>query len=446
MADKFDVPTRTVIVGGRPRAIVFRKYQLKAVDNTDIAPFVGDKRHVVIGSDESCDLTISNKAISRRHCEISIDDRGYLITDLNSKNGTLLDGVRIVAGYLNPGSTIAVGGIRLEFHHEGDSAEEPLWPEAGYGTLVGPSLDMRAMFAVMDKVAAQDVTVIVQGESGTGKELVVREIHNHSNRKDGPLIVVDCSAVPENLVESELFGHVKGAFTGATSDRPGAFRLADGGTLFLDELGEMPLDVQPKLLRALESREVRPVGGNKTYKCDVRVIAATNRDLAEEVKKGSFREDLFFRLNVLRIDVPPLRRRRDDIPALIENFIKAGDSETPPRVPSDVLAMLASHSWPGNVRELKNFVERFKVFAPSDASHAARLLDHGASQADTDVAALFRYDIPFKEAKGQLVGQFEVEYCRRLLERHGGNISAGAREAGIHRKYLEELVRKHALK
>ncbi len=448
MANPFDAPTRTLLVAGRPGVIVFRKYRLTVqAGGKDSKPIVIDRRRATVGTAAGNDVVLVDKAISRIHCEIVVDERGYLLRDLDSKNGTFLDGVRVVGGYLRPGSVVAVGDTKITFSDVDENAEIPLAQNDRFGRLVGPSLEMRALFAVLEKVAPQDVTVLIEGESGTGKELVAQEIHAHSRRKDGALMVFDCGAVPENLVESELFGHVKGAFTGATADRKGLFELADGGTLFLDEIGELPKEIQPKLLRALETREVRPVGGSKSIVCDVRLIAATNRDLQDEVRRGNFREDLFFRLNVVRVKVPPLRRRREDVPALVDHFLRAaaarGGGPREP-VPPDVLSMLANHNWPGNVRELKNFVDRFRVFAPTDAAGAAQLLD--ADRSKSTGGGRMRFDLPFKEAKAELVETFEVEYCRRLLERHGGNVSASSREAGIHRKYLEELVKKHALK
>jgi DNA-binding NtrC family response regulator len=446
----FDAPTKTLMVGGRPGMIVFRKYRLTAGSGKEAKTTVVDKRRATIGTAGGNDVVLSDKSVSRVHCEITVDEKGYLLRDLDSKNGTFLDGVRVVAGYLKPSSVIAAGDSKISFAAHDENAEIPLAAVEAFGKLVGPSLEMRALFAILEKVGPQDVTVLIEGESGTGKELVAQEIHAHSKREREPFMVFDCGAVPENLVESELFGHVKGSFTGATADRQGVFALADGGTLFLDEIGELAKDLQPKLLRALESREVRPVGGTKSIRCDVRLIAATNRDLSEEVKAGRFREDLYFRLNVVRVKVPPLRRRREDIPALVEHFLgaasaKSGSART--AVPADVLALLANHTWPGNVRELKNFVDRFRVFAPPNASAAAQLLDadrHGSHSSGS--ASILRYDLPFKDAKSMLVETFEVEYCRRVLEKHGGNISAASREAGIHRKYLEELVKKHALK
>ena len=375
----FDAPTRTVLVGGSPSAIVFRKYRLKVEAGPDKGTdVVVDRRRATIGSTAGNELTLTDKSISRVHAEIVVDEKGYLLRDLDSKNGTTLDGVRVNSAYLKHKSVVVIGDTKIAFTAVEENAEIALAKDDRFGKLIGPSLEMRALFALLEKVAAEDVTVLVEGESGTGKELVAQEIHAHSPRKDEPFLILDCGAIPENLMESELFGHVKGSFTGATSDRKGLLELADGGTLFLDEIGELAKELQPKLLRALETREVRPVGGTKSVKSDVRVIAATNRELADEVKGGRFRQDLYFRLNVVRIKVPPLRRRTEDIPALIDVFLRAnaarsGVARDP--VPKDVLQMLGSHTWPGNVRELKNFVDRFRVFSPESASAAAALLD-----------------------------------------------------------------------
>ena len=457
MADKtsFEAPTRTVLVAGRPGAIVFRKDRMKVEAGPDKgSEVVIDRRRATLGSTPGNELMLSDKSVSRIHAEIVVDERGYLLRDLDSKNGTTLDGVRILSAYLKQKSVIAIGDTRIAFSAHDETAEIALAKDDRFGRMVGPSLEMRALFAILEKVAADDATVLIEGESGTGKELVAQEIHAHSPRKDEPFVIFDGGAVPENLMESELFGHVKGAFTGAIADRKGSLALADGGTLFLDEIGELSRELQPKLLRALESREVRPLGSTHSLKSDVRLIAATNRDLADEVKQGRFRQDLYFRLNVVRIKVPPLRRRREDIPALVDQFLRAASTRSGrPRdpVPAEVLEMLANHTWPGNVRELKNFVDRFRVFSPASTSEAAALLDrdHSASNGGKESASSgppFRFDAPFKDVKAELVEAFEVEYCRRLLARSGGNISAAARQAGLHRKYLEELVKKHGLK
>ena len=453
--------TRTLI-GPRHEVIAFRKYRLEVLERKAEGGAVleasqavdVDRQHATIGSAAGNDLVLGDKAVSRSHCEIAVDDKGYLLRDLGSKNGTFLDANRIVAAYLRPGATIGVGDAKIVFNPIGEDVQIPLTKSVRFGKLVGPSLEMRAMFAILEKVADQDVTVLVEGESGTGKELVAEELHAHSARKDQPFIVFDCSAVAENLVESELFGHMRGSFTGANADRAGAFQVADGGTIFLDEIGELPLELQPKLLRALEAKEVRPVGSTQARTVNVRVIAATNRDLQEEVAKGAFRKDLYFRLDVVKIRVPPLRHRLADVAELVTEMVKAQskgkkdkDAGEPPVIPQDVLAMLMTYSWPGNVRELKNFVERYLVFAPTDAAAAVELLDAGRPKGKASPAAgLMRFDLPYKDAKSRLLDAFEVQYCKKMLEKTKGNVSAAARESGIHRKHFEELVKKHSLK
>ena len=450
MAAGNDSFTRTLHVGGRGGVMTFRKYTL-AVEGAKDAPSIVETRHATIGTAKGNALTLADKAVSRSHAEIVVDENGYLLRDLDSKNGTFLDGIRVVGAYLHAGAIVGVGGTKIRFTpHATDDVSIRLLPADRFGKLVGPSLEMRALFALLEKVSPEDVTVLIEGESGTGKEIVASEIHAHSKRKDEPLVVFDCGAVPEQLIESELFGHVKGAFTGATGDRAGAFEQARGGTIFLDEIGELPKDLQPKLLRALEAREIRPVGSDRVVKCDVRVIAATNRDLAEEVARGRFREDLFFRLNVVRLRVPPLRHRREDVPALIEHLLSlatATGSRPKPPMPGDTMAMLATHAWPGNVRELKNFVDRYLVFAPADAAGAAELLDPARGTAGAKSPnAVMRFDLPFKDAKSALIDAFEIQYCRRAIANSKGNVTAAAKDSGIHRKYLEELVRKHGLK
>jgi len=303
---------------------------------------------------------------------------------------------------------------------------------------VGGDTKMRQMFTLLEDVAATSATVLIEGETGTGKELIAEEIHNYSPRKDGPLVVFDCGSVPRELIESMLFGHVKGSFTGAITDRRGAFAEAHGGTIFLDEIGEMSLDLQPSLLRVLDKRAVRKVGSNTYEKIDVRVVAATNRDLRAEVAKKAFREDLYYRLAVIRVSVPPLRERGTDIPLLINHFVSTfgpGLSVSP-----EDMARLVRHSWPGNVRELRNVIERACLLARGSTIN---LEDALVSEAAPSLG--IRTDLPFKEAKGQLVEMFEREYIEDLMRRHKMNLSAAAREAQIDRKHLRELIRKYGL-
>jgi transcriptional regulator of acetoin/glycerol metabolism len=277
-----------------------------------------------VGSREENDLVLDDDAVSRIHFEILVDESGHRLRDLGSTNGTFVDGFRAADIHLKPSCTITAGVTTIHFELLDAEADLPLSEGERFGPLVGRSAAMRNLFATLERVAATDTTVLIQGESGTGKELIAEAIHGASgSRADGPFVVFDCGAIAGTLLESELFGHEKGAFTGALSDRAGCLEEADGGTLFLDEIGELPIELQPKLLRAVERRELRRVGSNRTQKFDVRIIAATNRDLSAEVNRGSFRADLYYRLAVVRLEVPPLRARPEDIPVLVEHLLSA---------------------------------------------------------------------------------------------------------------------------
>ncbi|MFL5367711.1 MAG: sigma-54 interaction domain-containing protein [Myxococcales bacterium] len=316
--------------------------------------------------------------------------------------------------------------------------------EAGFfAGMVGRSPRMREIFALLKKVAPMDVSVVVTGETGTGKELVARALHDESPRRKGPFVVLDCGSIPENLIESELFGHEKGAFTGATASREGAFERADSGTIFLDEIGELRIDMQPRLLRVLENREVRRVGGSQVASVDVRVVAATNRDLAKDVEDGAFREDLYFRLGVIHVQLPPLRARPEDVPWLIEHALSRPavmSRHGHKRVTPAAMALLQSYGWPGNVRELVNVVSHLLTFAEGaevDVPHLPpRLLNDTEKQ---------RPHVAFHEAKERMLAKFEREYLAALLERCAGNVSEAARESGLHRKSIERLLKKHRL-
>jgi two-component system, NtrC family, nitrogen regulation response regulator GlnG len=308
------------------------------------------------------------------------------------------------------------------------------------------------VFALLERVAASDAAVLVEGETGTGKELVAEAVHAASARRRGPFIVCDLGSLPRSLIESELFGHVRGAFTGADRDRVGAFEQADGGTIFLDEIGELQLDVQPRLLRALERRQVKPVGSSQFRTSDTRVVAATNRDLLAEAKAGHFREDLYHRQAVVRLRLPPLRERREDIPMLAEHFVAraaAAMGRPAPALSASVVAALRGHDWPGNVRELKNVLERALSIAPDVPSLDTTLLGlddlPGAVAVNEGAAPLVDTTVPFKESKDRLVHAWEREYVTTLLDRAGGNVSLAARNAGIDRVYLHRLLKKHGL-
>jgi DNA-binding NtrC family response regulator len=390
-----------------------------------------------IGTHSSNDLVLRDPAVSRFHCKLTRDGSVWRLQDNGSLNGTRLDGVRVRDADLGTEATIALGDTLLEVRLLEGTEPVTLPSMQSFGSLMGASPAMRHLYAFLEKVAASEINVLIEGESGTGKELVAAEIVQHGARAEGPFVVVDCGAISPTLVESELFGHVRGAFTGAERDRFGAFETANGGTLFLDEIGELPLELQPKLLRALEAREIRRVGEARSRRVNVRIIAATNRDLEREINKGRFREDLYFRLAVMSVRVPPLRERLDDLPLLVRGFLdNLGLPDQIELFTPRVLADLASHDWPGNVRELRNYVERTVVL--KESRHTVRRQVHAPSFGDLPVT--------FKAAKDAVVDAFEREYIGALLDEAGGNISRAARNGGMDRMYLHRLLQKHGVR
>ena len=384
---------------------------------------------LVVGSDPSCELQLDDSAVSRRHCAVQLDEAGVRVRDLGSKNGTRLDGTRIVEALWEPGQTLTVGGTKLQLQLGGKPTEVALAPSNHFGPVYGASVAMRALFAVLQKAAKTDTTVLISGETGTGKDLVARALHEASERREQPFVVCDCSALAPTVVEAELFGHTRGAFSGANEAREGLLQAAHSGTLFLDEVGELPAELQPKLLRALESRKVRPVGSTSEVSIDVRLIAATHRDLRAAVKKKAFREDLFFRLAILEVRVPPLRERRDDLPLLVERLLA---QRTPPLqltdLPPNALKLLAAYGWPGNVRELRNVVERLVV---------TKSLEH-LGQGPMALQ-------PWHDARAAAIAKFEAEYVQRALLQAQGNLAAAARTLGVSRQLVHQLVTRYGL-
>ncbi|MCA9537979.1 MAG: sigma 54-interacting transcriptional regulator [Myxococcales bacterium] len=426
---------------------------------------VFDQAVVTLGSMDDNDVVIDDDTVSRYHCRLYQEENAYVLLDLGSTNGTFVNNVRIKEAYLAPGCTVELGNTRINFQSFDEEVHIRPSPEERFGEIIGANVQMRKIFGILEKIAPSDTTVVIEGETGTGKEVVANTIHRQSYRAEKPFVVFDCSAVPANLIESELFGHEKGSFTGAIMARPGLFEMAHGGTIFLDELGELSLDLQPKLLRVLETREVRRVGGARPMKVDVRIIAATNRRLEEEVRQGRFREDLYYRLSVVRLFLPPLRERREDVPLLVRHFLRSGrfNREADGKklrvtgLSRPVLEALTTYDWPGNVRELLNVIERAVSFAEGDtielgdlpphlveSSHMQRLATARARpQPEADAEA----DDPgnFKDAKEKWIAVFERDYIRSLLERNEGNISHAAREADIDRKYFRKLMKKYGI-
>jgi len=396
-----------------------------------------------IGTHSSNDLVLADPAVSRFHCRLVREDGGWRVRDTGSLNGTKLDNVRIRDADLTAeGGTLALGDSLVRVRQAAAEREALVPMIPSFGVIAGTSVAMRKLFAMLEKVAQSDINVLIEGESGTGKELVATEIVQRGTRGDKPFVIVDCGAISPNLVESELFGHVRGAFTGADRDRVGAFEAADGGTVFLDEIGELPLELQPKLLRALEAREIRRVGETRARKVNVRVVSATNRDLEREVNKSRFREDLYFRLAVIQVHVPPLRERLDDMEILVRHFLsQLGCPDEERLFQPAVLMEMAKHDWPGNVRELRNYVERTVVLqtaSPTSRKSASSSPSIGTQNVDIR--------IPFKLAKDSAVDTFERAYLGALLESCGGNMSKAARTAGMDRMYLHRLVQKHGLR
>ncbi len=442
--------TQTMIVETRTMLRV-RRVRLTVVAGPEQGrELVSERERIRIGSHPQSDLLLKDQTVSRSHAEIQLTERGYLLVDVESTNGTVLDGQRIERAYLAPGSNIKIGSTIITFN----AVDEEIAVEAGkedrLGDMLGASLAMRQVFGLIQKIAPMDVTVLVTGETGTGKELVARALHDYSDRKKKPFVVLDCGAIPPNLIESEIFGHERGAFTGADRTREGAFERADGGTIFLDELGELRLDLQPRLLRVLENREIRRVGGNRVREIDVRVIAATNRDLQKEIQASNFREDLYFRLSVINVAIPPLRERREDVPVLVQDFLqspKVVASRGRFELSDEALSALMVYDWPGNVRELLNVLERATTLGAGDCIGLEDLPERMRSQGEPvplESEPLLP-DQSFKEAKEALLEDFEREYIANILRACGGNISEAARRSGLHRKSIERLAKKYDL-
>ena len=480
-------PTKVHYDGARPRTIQMRTCRLVSHSSGIHREHLFEKGVIRIGAMEDNDLVITDETVSRNHCRIVQEEGGYLLCDLGSTNGTFINGVRVREGFLHSGVTIGLGQSEVQFFASQEKVEIVPSAKNRLGDIIGKNVKMRELYAVIEKIAPTGATVIIEGETGTGKEVVAQTIHKLSPRAGSSMMVFDCGAVPKNLIESELFGHEKGSFTGAIMTRQGLFEMAHGSTLFLDELGELPSELQPKLLRALEQREIRRVGATRSLKVDVRIIAATNRQLEEEVRSGRFRQDLFYRLSVVRLFLPPLRERTDDIPLLVESFLadhaynKLPDgSRKCTRISAAALDLMAAYKWPGNVRELVNAVERAVSFAstdeilPQDLPDAIRngeLLRSGpirlatgtdaarprallpgksdSQRSGSDIVAPSpppltpQTDMPFKDAKELWVAAFEREYLVELLRKNRGNISHAAREAEIDRKYFRKLMRKY---
>ena len=449
----------TTTFGHTQHSRPLRRVMLKVMDGPDQgAQIQAARARLTIGRSAVNDLVLTDSSISGLHAELLVSKGGVLLRDLASTNGSFVHGVRVQEAWVEPGMTMVLGKTAIAFLAE-DEVHVPLSGRDHFGAMLGSSPAMREIYAVLEKVAGTEMSVLVGGETGSGKELVARALHDESPRHQGPFVVLDCGALPRELAEAAILGHKKGSFTGAMADRAGCFEEAHGGTLFLDEIGELPLDLQPKLLRVLDRREVQRIGESTVRKVDVRIVAATHRDLRNMVSHGGFREDLYFRLSVMAVELPPLRDRGDDIALLAEKFIadtsRRITGRAAPTLSVAARQALLQHPWPGNVRELKNTIERATYLATQGGIEPADLLLHRpaaarpaepAPAANTpagDMSALF--DLPFKEAKQALLDDFETRYFTHLLEAHDGNLSRASAAAGITRYYLRELLKRLGL-
>lgn len=439
--------TTIVLERGRPRAVQVQGAELSVLDGPDQgrrATLSG--RALSVGTDTSNDLVLTDPAVSRFHCRIEAGEQAFTLRDVGSSNGTVVDTVRVRECTLEDGQRVRVGHSVLLFRWTSAQIAIPLHEEDRFEDAIGSSVPMRELFATLARVAPTDAPLLLIGETGTGKEVIAEAVHRRSQRAKGPFEVFDCGATPATLIEAELFGHERGAFTGAVDARPGVFERAHGGTLFIDELGELPLEVQPKLLRALEAREVRRLGGRREVAADVRVIAATHRDLDAMISKGTFRADLYHRLAVVVARIPPLRDRREDVPLLAAHFLK--DMRYLRGVPPAVvqkyvetsLAFLRSYDWPGNVRELRNVVERAAILADPAQIEADALTRLNAVGKGVSVGSIGR--MPMRAA----AERFEREYLIDLLRVAGRSVQRAAEIAEVHPKSIERLLRKHGLR
>ncbi len=433
-------PDRTeVLTSLSQKPIIFKKARFKVTRGRDAGKeMVIQKPHMAIGTLPENDIVLTDSTVSRRHAIVDEKPDGYVILDQASTNGTFLDDVRVREAYLTPGATIRLGQTEMIFSPLEERIENLRSNATHFGELIGASLSMQEVYAILERIAPTDVSVLLEGETGTGKELAARAIHSNSRRTSGPFVVFDCGAVAPNLIESELFGHEKGAFTDAVKSRPGAFELAHNGTLFLDEVGELFLDLQPKLLRALDRRETKRVGADKPAAVNVRVISATNKDLEKEVKARRFREDLYYRLSVVRIAMPPLRRKKEDIETIAEHLLAAISSEVGKKITGlapEALAALTAYSWPGNVRELRNVIGR-----------AAALCDGTRIQARDLFLSPGEKTTTIDGLSGKTLEEIEKAAIHATLKSVSGNKTEAAKLLGIAYSTLYEKMKKYGMR
>ena len=490
-----EVQRPTVEVDGLPLSEGFpiRRISLRVLNGPDIGrDIISDQPNIRLGADPLCDFVLSDPTVSRNHAEVRFRNGQYTLADLNSTNGTFIDDERVEQAALEDGALFRLGRTELRLDVRTEKVAIRTTQRTQYDNIIGQSQALREIFSILDRVAPSELSVVIEGETGAGKELIARAIHDHSTRNDDPFVVFDCSAFPPSLLESELFGHEKGAFTGAVGRHVGVFERADKGTLFFDELGELDMEFQAKFLRVLETGQLRRVGGERVIEVDVRMVAATNRNLKEMVHEKTFRSDLFYRLAQVRFLLPALRDRVEDIPILVEHFLEQQVEKTGrrPIIELDAVTALQRYDWPGNIRELRNAIEKAVALSingvitadyferelttsfyrgrnaparqtgtddysddaysplqdtPSASTRPVTWIDEGPEWAAVQTRILDEEGAmrAFKDAKEEIISGFERKYIEVLLERTGNNISKASRKAGIDRRHFYRLLKKH---
>lgn len=439
--DAMHAPETALVATGKtpPRSWVC---EVASGENAGTRVAIGS-RPVVLGTDPSCDVVLKGPTVSRRHAEFMLCQDGIKVVDLGSTNGTFFQSSRIREMVLCHDAVLQVGQARVRIAAVLPPNVAPS-QRTRFGGLVGQAHSIRQVFAVLELASRSDATVLIEGESGTGKELAARALHDHSPRADKPFVVVDCSATHEQLIDSQLYGHVRGAFTGAVSARKGSFQEANGGTLFLDEIGELPLASQAKLLRAIEAKTVQPLGSDQTVSVDTRVVAATHQDLQRMVEERLFRFDLYQRLSVIFVRIPPLRERTEDLPALVRHFYE-GRGVDPGPIEGANVEQLQQHPWPGNVRELRNMLERAWVLSGKQDTPFTELslwlnpAHHISATPQVDTS------LPFKEAKELWNQEFERRYLAAVFNECGQSYVRTAERTGINRNHVKRLLLKYHL-
>jgi two-component system response regulator HydG len=438
-----DDPTTRILAHAPLAVVTSPRCALRVIAGPDVGLTVAfddvATRRVFLGKSEACDLRLTDRAVSRRHAAIEMTSGGPRLVDLDSSNGTWVGALRVKEAYLTTGATLTVGATTLRFEVDATECVIPASQETRFHRVIGASAEMRRLYPLFERLAGTMVPVLIEGETGTGKEVLAESIHEASARHGGPFVVFDCTTVSAALLEAEIFGHERGAFTGADTVRRGLFEEANGGTLFIDEIGDLDLTLQSKLLRAIEKSEVRRIGASRWTQVDVRILAATRRDLDREVQARRFRDDLFYRLAVARVELPPLRKRQGDVALLARCFwIALGGKDA--ELPSAVVQRFEDYAWPGNVRELYNAVAR--QLAMGEVGHGERMPgddDARYATAPDFVERFVREGMPLPRARQEVVQALEQRYVKRMLELHGGSVSRAAAASGIGRRYFQMI-------